>query len=90
MGYAQIVYCTSNVTLQYIRGRDLHDYLKTKVNYVHPEACLGVERKPIGPYSRKRNNFSPGVSLTSQTWFVMLLFWKLVLPAKNAEYFEER
>ena len=43
-----------------------------------------------GPYSQKRNNFSPGISLTSQTWFALLLFCKLVLPAKNAEYCEKK
>ena len=40
---------------------------------------------------KKWNNFSPGISLTAQTWFViMLLFRKLVLPAKNAEDCEEK
>ena len=37
----------------------------------------------IGLYSWKRNNLNPGISLTSQTLFVLLLFCKLVLPAKN-------
>ena len=31
--------------------------------------------------------FSPGISRTSWTWFVLLLFYKLVLPAKNTEYY---
>ena len=26
-----------------------------------------------GPYSRQRNKFSPGISLTMQTWFILLL-----------------
>ena len=34
-----------------------------------------------GRYSQKRNNFSLGISLTSQTWFVPALFCKLILPA---------
>ena len=29
-----------------------------------------------GPYSRKRNNYNPGISLTTQTWFNYLLFCK--------------
>ena len=44
----------------------------------------------FGPYSRKPNNFSPGISLPSQTWFALALFCKLVLPAKNAEYCDEK
>ena len=30
-----------------------------------------------GPYSRKRNNFSLGISLTTWTWFLLLLLCKL-------------
>ena len=34
----------------------------------------------------KWNNFSAGISLNAQSWFViMLLFRKLVLPAEDCE-----
>ena len=41
----------------------------------------------IGLYSWKRNNYSPGISLTSPTWFVLILFCKLVLPDKISACF---
>ena len=42
--------------------------------------------KHNGPYSWKRNEYSPGISLTAQMWFICLLFSKFILPAQNDEW----
>ena len=62
--------------------------------FKHPQGSYGGNFKlwlqnmvgeHIGPYSRKRNNYSSGISLTTKTWFIFLLFCNLILPAQNGE-----
>ena len=46
-------------------------------SYLGHSSVFGLHKKEvIGPYSWKWNNFTPGISLTSRSWFVLLLFCK--------------
>ena len=48
------------------------------------------KRYDNGPFTQKRNNYSPGIYLTTQTWLIRLLFSKLILLAQNDEYSSEK
>ena len=51
---------------------------------------LSARAKHNGPYSQKRNNFSPGISLTSQTWFWCSPFvLQAIFAAEKVEYCKE-
>ena len=86
-----LCYCTQSQA-----AAAIHNYIslfvsplekKDKTNQKQNETKIPcqVPRILICPYSQKRNNFHPGISLPTQTWFIFCLFCKLILPAQNDE-----
>ena len=74
--------------VRYIENSSKTENSRTGNIYVEKVGFFGekiIHIENTGLCSRKRDKYSPGISLTTQTQFIFRLFFKFILQAQNDE-----